>query len=315
MLKRSVFESVVRDRRGARELRACRGMTHRGRSGPGVPRQRSGGSPTRSAAPNADDVDREARFPTEAMDALERRGALSALIPTSSAAAGHRLRGRRRGVLRARPALRRERDGLRDAPDPGRDDRPPRRRTRRGSRTISRDVARGAAARRVGHLRDRHRRRPRPVDRRRHARPTTVVPVREAGTDRLVRRLRGRPADHAAPRRPMPSPATRWLSLTSRDAARARADRAPGIPWACAGRARPGYIVRARVPDRSRSCPTPFSTGSPTESMVPISHILWSHLWLGIATDAFDRARAFVRGVGEGQARTSRRRPRSACRS
>ena len=31
-----------------------------------------------------------------------------------------------------------------------------------------------------------------------------------------------------------------------------------------------------------------------TESMVPISHILWSHLWLGIATDAFDRARAFV---------------------
>jgi acyl-CoA dehydrogenase len=29
--------------------------------------------------------------------------------------------------------------------------------------------------------------------------------------------------------------------------------------------------------------------------MVPVSHILWSHLWLGIATDAFDRARSFVR--------------------
>jgi acyl-CoA dehydrogenase len=29
--------------------------------------------------------------------------------------------------------------------------------------------------------------------------------------------------------------------------------------------------------------------------MVPVTHILWSHLWLGIATDAFDRARAFVR--------------------
>ncbi len=29
--------------------------------------------------------------------------------------------------------------------------------------------------------------------------------------------------------------------------------------------------------------------------MVPVSHILWSHLWLGIAEDAFDRARAFVR--------------------
>jgi acyl-CoA dehydrogenase len=31
------------------------------------------------------------------------------------------------------------------------------------------------------------------------------------------------------------------------------------------------------------------------ESIVPVTHILWSHLWLGIATDAFDRARAFVR--------------------
>jgi acyl-CoA dehydrogenase len=29
--------------------------------------------------------------------------------------------------------------------------------------------------------------------------------------------------------------------------------------------------------------------------MVPVSHLLWSHVWLGIATDAFDRARAFVR--------------------
>jgi acyl-CoA dehydrogenase len=29
--------------------------------------------------------------------------------------------------------------------------------------------------------------------------------------------------------------------------------------------------------------------------MVPVSHLLWAHLWLGIATDAFDRARAFVR--------------------
>src|SRR6202034_2554690 len=28
---------------------------------------------------------------------------------------------------------------------------------------------------------------------------------------------------------------------------------------------------------------------------VPLSHILWSHVWLGISTDAFERARAFVR--------------------
>ena len=31
-------------------------------------------------------------------------------------------------------------------------------------------------------------------------------------------------------------------------------------------------------------------------TMVPVSHITWSHLWLGIATDAVNRARAFVRG-------------------
>ena len=33
--------------------------------------------------------------------------------------------------------------------------------------------------------------------------------------------------------------------------------------------------------------------------MTPISHILWSHVWLGIATDAFDRARAFVRAAAK----------------
>ena len=31
------------------------------------------------------------------------------------------------------------------------------------------------------------------------------------------------------------------------------------------------------------------------ESIVPLSHILWSFAWLGIATDAFERGRAFVR--------------------
>ena len=31
-----------------------------------------------------------------------------------------------------------------------------------------------------------------------------------------------------------------------------------------------------------------------------MTHILWSHLWLGIATDAFDRARAFVRASAKG---------------
>ena len=51
--------------------------------------------------------------------------------------------------------------------------------------------------------------------------------------------------------------------------------------------------MRARVREE-QALPAPFSQVS-AESMVPSSHILWSHLWLGIATDAFDRARAFVR--------------------
>jgi acyl-CoA dehydrogenase len=64
-------------------------------------------------------------------------------------------------------------------------------------------------------------------------------------------------------------------------------------PMGMRGTCSPGYVVRAEFP-MEQVLHTPFSTVG-TESMVPISHILWSHLWLGIATDAFDRARAFVR--------------------
>jgi acyl-CoA dehydrogenase len=60
------------------------------------------------------------------------------------------------------------------------------------------------------------------------------------------------------------------------------------------GTCSPGYIVRATLPRRQVLTATPFARVA-AESMVPISHILWSHLWLGIAEDAFDRARAFVR--------------------
>jgi acyl-CoA dehydrogenase len=31
------------------------------------------------------------------------------------------------------------------------------------------------------------------------------------------------------------------------------------------------------------------------QSMIPVSHLLWAHVWLGLASDAFDRARAAVR--------------------
>jgi acyl-CoA dehydrogenase len=60
------------------------------------------------------------------------------------------------------------------------------------------------------------------------------------------------------------------------------------------GTCSPGCIVRATFPRSQVMTGTSFSRVA-SESMVPISHILWSHLWLGIAEDAFGRARAFIR--------------------
>jgi acyl-CoA dehydrogenase len=68
-------------------------------------------------------------------------------------------------------------------------------------------------------------------------------------------------------------------------------------PLGMRGTCSPGCVVRATLP-AEQILPTPFPTIS-AESMVPVSHILWSHLWLGIATDAFDRARAFVRAAAK----------------
>jgi acyl-CoA dehydrogenase len=59
------------------------------------------------------------------------------------------------------------------------------------------------------------------------------------------------------------------------------------------GTCSPGYVVRARFAPE-QVLPTPFAAIM-NQSMVPVSHILWSHVWLGIATEAFERARAFVR--------------------
>jgi acyl-CoA dehydrogenase len=68
-------------------------------------------------------------------------------------------------------------------------------------------------------------------------------------------------------------------------------------PFGMRGTCSPGYLVRAEfMPEQVLA--TPFPRVS-VESMVPVSHILWSHLWLGIATDAFDRARAFVRAAAK----------------
>jgi acyl-CoA dehydrogenase len=63
------------------------------------------------------------------------------------------------------------------------------------------------------------------------------------------------------------------------------------------GTCSPGFVVRATFPSE-QVLSTPFSQVA-MESMVPVSHILWSHLWLGISEDAFERARAFVRAAAK----------------
>jgi acyl-CoA dehydrogenase len=64
-------------------------------------------------------------------------------------------------------------------------------------------------------------------------------------------------------------------------------------PLGMRGTCSPGFIVRARFAEE-QIMPEPFSTIA-AQTMVPVSHLLWAHVWLGVATEAFDRARAFVR--------------------
>jgi acyl-CoA dehydrogenase len=66
------------------------------------------------------------------------------------------------------------------------------------------------------------------------------------------------------------------------------------------GTCSPGFLVRAQFA-AEQVLAAPFASVM-NESLVPLSHILWSFVWLGIASDAFERGRAFVREA-------ARRRP------
>lgn len=61
-----------------------------------------------------------------------------------------------------------------------------------------------------------------------------------------------------------------------------------------------GYFLRVTGP-AAHVLPEPFADIS-AHTMVPTSHVLWTSLWLGIATDAVNRARACIRSE-------ARRRP------
>ncbi len=73
-------------------------------------------------------------------------------------------------------------------------------------------------------------------------------------------------------------------------------DREPMGEWdtlGMRGTCSPGFVIRGTcLPEQV--LPIPFATIS-AETMVPVSHVLWGHVWLGIATEAFDRAQSFVR--------------------
>lgn len=66
-------------------------------------------------------------------------------------------------------------------------------------------------------------------------------------------------------------------------------------PLGMRGTCSPGYVAAATF-EPEQVLPVPFARVS-AESMVPVSHLLWAHLWGGIAAEAFDRARAFVRAA------------------
>jgi acyl-CoA dehydrogenase len=61
------------------------------------------------------------------------------------------------------------------------------------------------------------------------------------------------------------------------------------------GTCSPGYVVTATFGEE-QIVPTSFAEIS-SHTMVPFAHILWSAAWLGIATDAVARARAHVRNL------------------
>jgi acyl-CoA dehydrogenase len=242
------------------------------------------------AAPVADEVDRDSRFPVEALDALRSTGALSAAVPEALGGAGVSLEAiarccyeLARGCSATAMVFAMHQIQV---------------------LTIARHL--DGAAWFEGYLRDLHR------EQRLIASVTSEVGTggdmgrsiaavtpceggelefeKQAPTvsygahaDDLLTTLR---------RAPDAEPGDQVMALTRSD----QVTLEPAGSWdtlGMRGTCSPGFVVRARfAPEQVLA--TPFAEVM-NQSMVPLSHILWSHVWLGIATEAFERARAFVR--------------------
>ena len=75
-------------------------------------------------------------------------------------------------------------------------------------------------------------------------------------------------------------------------------------PLGMRGTCSPGFVVTASfAPEQVH--PQPYVTLG-AETMVPVSHLLWGHLWVGIALEAFERAKRSVRSSGPGGVKAQR---------
>lgn len=242
------------------------------------------------AAPNAGEVDRLARFPQEAMDALREERALSMLVPESLGGGGASLQaaaaacfelGRSCGATAMVFAMHqiqvacmaRHLEGspwfeeyLREVGS-----------EQRLIASITSEVGTGGdMGRSVAAVSD-------PTD-------GVVTFVKQAPTvsygdhaDAYLTTLRRSPGAEAG---------DQVLVLTRRDQMKLE-PQGTWDPLGMRGTCSPGYVASAEFREE-QILHTPFPQIS-SESMTPLSHILWAHVWLGISTDAFDRARAFVR--------------------
>ncbi len=246
------------------------------------------------AAPNADSVDREARFPAEAVEALREEGALSALVPAELGGGGAPFEavaeacfelGRHCGATAMVFAMHQIQvacisrhlegspwfeDYLREIVS-----------EQRLIASITSEVGTGGdMGKSVAAVSE-------PEDG--IASFEKQAPTVSYGehADAFLTTLRGSPDAE---------PGDQVLVLARRD----QVEMAPQGTWdplGMRGTCSPGFVVSGRI-GVEQVIATPFSTIS-CESMTPVSHILWSHVWLGIATDAFDRARAFVRAAAK----------------
>lgn len=242
------------------------------------------------AGPNADQVDRDARFPAEAIDALKAEGMLSAFVPVELGGGGVSFEaiaaacfelGRRCGAAAMVFAMHQIQVAcmvrhLDDAPWF----------SSYLTSLVKEQRLIASATSEVGTGGD-------------MGRSIAAVTPAESGLVGFEKQAPtvsyGAHADDiftTLRRSPDAEPGDQVIALASREQLTLEQS-GTWDPLGMRGTCSPGFTVRAEFPPE-QVLPTPFSLVA-TESMVPISHILWSHLWLGIATDAFDRARAFVR--------------------